>query len=340
MLISAQQVGRRWSASKRRNIEVLVLGLVCWTREDGLAASLTRNEIETIGSQIARTLDSEMLTDHDLDDTYFRMRILPAKNGRAAHNYRAYFKLVPETARPYVEEVQVGYYHNRLIVRYVLSDVQASLHTMRMFRDELTSTAVSQVFQPLSEAYDEPKDGLHLRAVRHTALQMVPRGTGLLRSELRRLRDTGYSNAYSVATTTFGVYINGSRLAPFGRRHYVRLSMSGATVYLAGNHGPDGLLIALVDAIYYGGLYEQASNGNAPGELMDPEAGPLERIGNEGVSPSPDAWSDNELLKVFALLRDSLRASEGSNSALRAAQVCAALAITSAIIGVIALFVR
>jgi hypothetical protein len=316
-------IGHSGPGDGRNEVDLLVLGLVRWARPDGSAASLTRSEIDEIGHAIALALDVEMLTDHDLDDTYYRMQIVPGRNGRGERNCRAFEKLVPETFREHVQSVQVGFYHNRLIVRYQVRRGRPSLHTLRVLRQELAQIVVDVVFRPLVDVFGDGHAQLRLLTVRHTALQLVPCGTRVLRKEVRKLRKGGYSRAYSMATTTFGVHISGSRLAPIAPRHYVRLSMSGATVYLAGRRWPDDLLIALIDAMYYGGLYGEEEGREGGAELI--------------VEP---AWSDNQLLRVFALLRDSLRASAGHDSALRAAQVGAVFAMASAVIGMFALVVR
>lgn len=306
----------------RNEVDLLVLGLVRWARPDGSAASLTRSEIEAIGHAIASTLDAEMLTDYDIDDTYYRMRIVPGRDGRAEHNCRAFDKLVPEPFREQVQSVQVGFYHNRLIVRYQVRRRRPSLHTLRVLRQDLTQHAADVILRPLAESFSASHEQLRLLAVRHTTLQLVPRGTRMLRKEVRQLRKRGYSRAYSVATTTFGVHISGPRIAPVAPRHYVRLSMAGATVYLSGRSWPDDLLIALIDAMYYGGLYGEPDESQS------------------AMLVAESTWSDTQLLRVFALLRDSLRASAGHDSALRAAQIGAAFAMASTAAGVVGLIVR
>lgn len=257
--------------------------------------------------------------DHGDDDTYFKFRL------SNSHNAVYFHDLMSKGMPPFVEEIQFGYYHHRAIFRFSFSS-QTSLPSVRDARARLHALVRSCCFDKL-EGLRVLRDGpsLPLRHVYSYCLLTVPNGRSVVESERDELAAAKYSKIYSVRSTTFGLYLPEGRVLLPPRRHYVRISVPSTVVYFDGDEMKPDLFDSLVDAIYYGGLYERAKIDYSNRE-------------HEGDSlPIENQWTNDLLLKVFGILTDTTSPNERDTIGVDASIVGLFIALLAILLAVLSI---
>ena len=122
-------------------------------------------------------------------------------------------------------------------------------------------------------------------------------------------------------STTFGLYLPQGRLFLPPRRHYVRISVPSTVVYVDGPHMEPDLFDSLVDAIYYGGLYEKAK---------------LDFHATDGKSPNND-WTNDLLLRVFNILTDTTSPNERDSIGVNATVIGLLVALVALAIALLSI---
>jgi hypothetical protein len=294
-----------------------VLGLIYLTGDTQSTPVLDRQQLTATALMFANTIFHDLVGEPGADETYYKFRLSPNEN------VVAYNLFVGEDMADLIDEVQFGYYHHRAIFRFRFRG-GTSLPALRDARARASRVVRERCFEAVTGKVIPPAGaGLQIEYIYSYSLLVVPKGTEVLASERAAVGKDGYDEIYTVRSTTFGVHLPDQRSIIMAKRHYVRISVPGTVIYVDGNTISSTLLGNIVDAIYYGGLYQKAKEDNAPSVLAHRE-------------PHPSAnWTNDLLLSVFAILVDSVRTNERGDHSVQIARFSLAIGVVVLAISII-----
>ncbi len=152
-----------------------------------------------------------------------------------------------------IESVRLGYYHHRIILNVSMNFNKRSFHDLRyirdaihqFFRDNITDNISSLQIRKIEASSHDCR----IQYVYSYPLLVIENGTKFI-AEGNTYNDTVFSDA----TTSFLFKIPESTLIP--RNHYIRVSIPSTFLYCTGKMRK-GFFWNLINAIYFGGLYEK-----------------------------------------------------------------------------------
>ncbi|HEX3071871.1 MAG TPA: hypothetical protein VHX14_25130 [Thermoanaerobaculia bacterium] len=279
--------------------QLYILGLLYFDDDTEKTVVLSRNELAAIGWMFVSSVFGDSRPDVGDDDTYFKFRLSAHENPFA---FRAF---LGEQLSQVVDEVQFGYYHHRAIFRFTFAQA-TKLHVIRNARHEAYQVTRTKCFDRFTEqhlpinAIDQERDQTSklIRYIYSYCLMRIPRGKTAVNAERANIRIQDYDHIYTSRSTTFGLTLTEytSILSPL--RHFVRISVPSTIVYVDGKTIRPDLFDNIVDAIYYGGLYEKVKFDRR-------------KALEHGSSFVPcDTWTNDMLLKCLDILSSFVSSKE------------------------------
>lgn len=297
---------------------VYILGLLYLDGDLTDGRVLSRSQLDRTGWLFAQTLLGNASVKHGGDETYFKFCLSPTSNPLAYH------QLLSDGLSSLVEEVQFGYYHHRAIFRFTIAG-GTSLPAIRDARAKVCDLVRERCFDRIAGSViagngNSDERDHRIDYVYSHSLVVVPHGHQVISEERKLVDEAGYDPIFTVRSTTFGLFLPQREALIRQRRHYVRISVPSTVVYADGHGVNRDLLDNLIDAIYYGGLYQKAKQDHA-----EPRADGL-------APPLNDRWTNDLLLSVFNILVESVRANERDDLGLHVARIGALAGLLAVVI--------
>lgn len=292
-----------------------ILGLLYLDGDLTHTPVLTRSQLQAVGRRFADAIYPDMKVGLDGDETYLKFRLSEGRNPLA------YDELLGNGMRSLVSEVQFGYYHHRAIFRLSFTG-DTALPAIRDARVRACELIRERCFDRLTGCVIPGAVEHRIEYVYSYSLLVIPCGHDEIEREREQVREAEYDRIFTVRSTTFGLYLPQRDAFLRQRRHYVRISVPSTVVYADGPVVDGNLLDNLIDAIYYGGLYQKAKADHAP-DAPDGEAG------------ASDRWTNDLLLSVFNILVESVRANERDDLGLHVARISAVAALVAVLVTVV-----
>lgn len=309
------------SKETKTNIQLYVLGLLYFEKDTERTAILSRKQLATIGWMFASTIFADSKPDAGDDDTYFKFKLSDQDNPQAFRDF------IGPNLIGIIKEVQFGYYHHRAIFRLTFNH-GTKLHVLRNARSEAYRLIREKCFDRFSglEIKDDNLPGitgepLHLEYIYSYSLILIPRGLKTISDERRQMKKLKYDDIFTTRSTTFGLYLpeRGTLLIP--KRHYLRISVLSTVMYLDGKSCRPDLLNNLIDAIYYGGLYQKIKHDRGEGLKT--------------TQHYSDPWTNDRLLSVLSVINDSVSTNEMGYISVHTGRLAVIIGIAAIIISVI-----
>lgn len=316
-------MNKKASGSKRTNIQLYVLGLLYFDDDTRQTIILSRKQLAAIGWMFVSTVFGDAKPDAGDDDTYFKFKLSDQDNPIAFRNF------IGHHLAGVVKEIQFGYYHHRAIFKLTFNE-DTKLHVIQSARAEAYRLVREKCFDNFTEStisgYDLPQSSgtpLHIRYIYSYNLLVIPNGKKVVSEERQRIRNIGYDDIYTTRSTTFGLYLpeRGTLFRP--KRHYIRISVPSIVIYSDGKSPSPDLFDSIIDAIYYGGLYQKVKSDRRQAQSA-----------NQDFRAS-DIWTNDLLLSVLEILTDSVSANELNDISVHIERLALITALAALAISVI-----
>jgi hypothetical protein len=222
-------------------VNVYILGLLEFNREEVVLNREQLRQIDYKIDQIIKNLDGT--ADSQKAYSPYKVWILP--------KYKISFNMSNDG--PAIDHVRLGYYHHRIILDVSMRVTEKSFEDLRAIRDLLHNFFRREIIKSITSfyinKYDEDSQDCTIKFIYTYPLIVIEGGAGFIASG-QDYADTIFSDA----TTSFFFKIPESPIIP--KNHYVRVSIPCTFLYSSGKPGR-GFFWNLINAIYFGGLYEK-----------------------------------------------------------------------------------
>jgi hypothetical protein len=245
--------------------------------------------------------------------TYFKLKLTEEGNPIA------FKKFLGSPLDGMVRQLQFGYDHHRAIFRLSFDrGMELTLDAIRDTRAEAHRLVREKCFDKFTGKTIslEGCKPLQINYVYSYALIVVPGGYQALEEERESVKSDGYDTVYTTPTSAFGLDVpdraqTGSmvRSAMYQPKcHYVRISVPSTIVYVSGMSISPELLDRIVDAIYYGGLWEKIRMDRSRADTSKAEFS------------ARDTWPVDLMLSVLRILMGSVGTYELGSISMRVAR--------------------